>query len=307
MYHSSVGVAVKEGQHISTMHRDYVYWHPTMGVNHFAPGLYVVATPIGNLADLSPRAMAVLAAAALVAAEDTRTTAKLLKLAQSTARSLSLTEHNLERRAPEVLAAARESVVALVSDAGTPVVADPGARLVEAAHREGVPLFAVPGPSALVAALSISGFEGSDAHFLGFLPRGAGERRSRLLAAARTAAVLVFFESPNRLAATLRELAEVLGDPEVAVCRELTKLHEEAVRGHASALAPGFEGTRGECTLVVHVPPAGADAGASEVRAYMAEMQRAGARRSAAAAEAARRFSVPRGQAYGLWDEDASP
>lgn len=269
----------------------------------FAPGLYVVATPIGNLGDLSPRASALLAAATVVAAEDTRTTGRLLAMAGSSARSVSLTEHNVSRRAPELMAAAREAVVALVSDAGTPVVADPGARLVEAAHREGVPVFAVPGPSALAAALSVSGFEGRDVHFLGFLPKSAGERQALLRGAAATAAVLVFFESPNRLAATLRELAESLADPEVAVCRELTKVHEEVVRGRASALAARFEGTRGECTVVVRAPPR-SPADDAEVRAYMGEMRRAGARRSAAAAEASRRFGLPRERAYGMWPEE---
>ncbi|MCC7364312.1 MAG: 16S rRNA (cytidine(1402)-2'-O)-methyltransferase [Dehalococcoidia bacterium] len=269
----------------------------------FAPGLYVVATPIGNLGDLSPRARDLLGAAALVAAEDTRTTGKLLKLAGSTARAVSLTEHNVVRRAPELLAAARQAPVALVSDAGTPVVADPGARLVEAAHAEGVAVFAIPGPSALAAAVSVSGFEGSDVHFLGFLPRQAGERRSRLESAASGASVLVFFESPNRLAATLRELDEWLGGPELAVCRELTKLHEEVVRGPAATLAARFEDTRGECTVVVRVPPRTTSPSDAAVRAYMGEMHRAGARRSAAAAEAARRFAVPRDHAYALWPD----
>ncbi|MGE5597085.1 MAG: 16S rRNA (cytidine(1402)-2'-O)-methyltransferase [Hyphomicrobiales bacterium] len=264
-------------------------------------GLYVVATPIGNLGDLSPRAREVLRAAALVAAEDTRVSGKLLKLAESQAKSISLTEHNVAERTPQVLAAAREGVVALVSDAGTPVVADPGARLVEAAHREGVPVFAIPGPSALAAAISVAGFDASSVLFLGFLPRPKGERAARLKMAAASAQAVVFFESPNRLAATLGELAELLDDPDVVVCRELTKVHEEVVRGRASALVSRFEQARGECTVVVRSPERQEAAGA-EVREYMAEMQRAGARRSAAAAEAARRFGVARDAAYAMWD-----
>lgn len=269
----------------------------------FAPGLYVVATPIGNLGDLSPRASEVLSAARLVAAEDTRTTGKLLKLTGSEARSLSLTEHNVEQRTPDVLEAAQRGVVALVSDAGTPLVADPGARLVAAAHREGVPVFAIPGPSALAAAISVAGFEGPSALFLGFLPRPKGERETLLRDSAREARMLVFFESPNRVATTLRELAELLDDPQVVVCRELTKLHEEVVRGAASELARRFEKTRGECTVVVQTPerPPGAD-DEDSVRQYMAEMQRAGARRSAAAAEAARRFGVAKEIAYAMWE-----
>lgn len=270
------------------------------------PGLYVVATPIGNLEDLSPRAERVLREAAIVAAEDTRTSKTLLVRASSPARLVSLTEHNVEERAPGLVAAACESIVALVSDAGTPVIADPGARLVAAAHAEHVPVFGVAGPSALATAISVSGFEGSDVHFLGFLPKARGERLARLTNAAKAASVLVFFESPSRLASALAAVAEAFGDPEAVVCRELTKLHEEVVRGKASELALRFSDTRGECTVVVQVPPDRADADLDAVRAYMAEMARAGARRSGAAAEAARRFGVPRDQAYALWD-DAAP
>lgn len=270
-------------------------------MSDFAPGLYVVATPIGNLGDLAPRARAVLAAASLVAAEDTRTSGTLLRLAGSVARAVSLTEHNVAARAPEVLAATREGVVALVSDAGTPVVADPGARLVEAAHQAGVPVFAIPGPSALAAAISVAGFEGTSVLFLGFLPRPKGDRLGRLRGAMDAAGVVVFFESPNRLAATLGEIAAEFGDPEVVVCRELTKLHEEVVRGVASGLVSRFEQARGECTVVVQAPPR-APAGDDAVRTYMAEMQRAGARRSAAASEAAKRFGVAKDVAYAMWE-----
>lgn len=268
-----------------------------------APGLYVLGTPIGNLGDLSQRGRAILAAADVVAAEDTRTSGKLVKLAGGSPRFISLTEHNVIRRAAELVEAARCGVVVLVSDAGTPVVADPGGRLVEACHAAGVPVFALPGPSALAAAISVSGFEGSDVHFLGFLPRPKQERLDRLTRAAAAAAVLVFFESPSRLAATLREIADALGDPEVAVCRELTKIHEEVVRGTASALSTRFADTRGECTVVVNVPERAA-ASVEDVVAYMAEMQRAGARRSGAASEAARRFDLSRSAAYALWPAD---
>ncbi len=269
-----------------------------------SPGLYVLATPIGNLADLSDRARQLLSEALIVAAEDTRTSGTILKLAGSRARLLSLTEHNVSERSPELLAAAREGIVALVSDAGTPVVADPGARLVEAAHAAGVAVFAVPGPSALAAAISVAGFPGDDVHFLGFLPRPRAERIQRLTAAAASASVLVFFESPNRLPVTLRELATELGDPDVCVCRELTKLYEENVRGRASALASRFEPARGECTVVVRIPERSpASTAEAEVVAYLSELKRAEARRSPAAAEAARRFGIARQRAYELWDQ----
>lgn len=267
-------------------------------------GLYVVATPIGNLGDLSRRTTEILSEAQIVAAEDTRTSGTILKLAGSSARLVSLTEHNVEQRAPELIESATTAIVALVSDAGTPVVADPGARLVEFAHAAGVPVFAVPGPSALAAALSVAGFAASDVHFLGFLPRPRAERLERLSRAAASALVVVFFESPNRLAATLQEIADTLADPEVCVCRELTKLHEENVRGRASVLAGRFAEARGECTVVVRVPERDPSAAAEgEVVAYLAEMKRAEARRSAAAAEAARRFGIARQRAYELWEQ----
>ena len=266
------------------------------------PGLYVVATPIGNLEDLSPRAAMVLREAAIVAAEDTRTSKTILRQAGSEARLVSLTEHNVDERTPGLLAAASTGIVALVSDAGTPVIADPGARLVAAAHTAQAPVFAIAGPSALSAAVSVSGFEGSDVHFLGFLPKQRGERLARLQAAAKSASVLVFFESPGRLSSVLNEVAETFSDPEIVVCRELTKLHEENVRGRASVLAGRFAGTRGECTVVVRIPEPVSGDNVAEAAAFMAMMRSAGARRSAAAAETARRFNVHRDTAYSFWD-----
>ena len=267
------------------------------------PGLYVVATPIGNLGDLGERAAETLRAAAIVFAEDTRALRTLLGDGGTRAQALSLTEHNVERRLPTLLEAARTGIVALTSDAGTPAIADPGARAVEAAHAAGVPVFAVPGPSALAAALSASGFAGSDAHFLGFLPRGRGERRRRLQAAADAAQTLVFFESPRRLAAALADLAEALDNPPAVVCRELSKAHEESVRGGAAELAERFRETRGECTVVVDARGWAAGSEAREVAAYLAEMRAAGARRGAAASAAARRFGVSRAEAYAAWPE----
>ena len=270
----------------------------------FRPGLYVVATPIGNLGDLSERALAVLREAAVVAAEDTRTSRILVQRAGSSARMVSLTEHNVGQRTPELLQAAKEAVVALVSDAGTPLIADPGGRLIEAAHDAEVLVVAVPGPSALAAALSVSGFDGSDAHFLGFLPKATGERVTRLREAADSAATLVFFESPGRLGKALRDVAEALGDPDVVVCRELTKMHEEVARGRASELSERFAQARGECTVVVRSPARSGRAEADGVSAeeLMAAMQRAGARRSSAAAETARITGRPRDELYAMWD-----
>lgn len=272
-------------------------------MNDLAPGLYVVATPIGNLADLSERAAAVLSAAALIAAEDTRVLGVLRKRLGLQAPAMSLTEHNVDSRIPRLLEAAQTGVAALTADAGTPLIADPGARAVAAAHEAGVRVFVVPGPSALAAALSLAGFDASDAHFLGFLPRRARERSRRLATTAATASVLLFFESPRRLAKSLADLAVTLDDPPTVVCRELTKLHEETVRGPASELATRFEGTKGECTVVVDVRGWAPESDSSEVVTYLREMKRAGAKRSPAAAEAARRFGMTRAEAYGAWPE----
>ncbi len=263
------------------------------------PGLYVVATPIGNLEDLSPRAAETLRLAAVVAAEDTRTSGTLVRRTGSEARLVSLTEHNVALRIPELLPIATEAIVALISDAGTPAVADPGARLVAAAHAAGVKVYGVPGPSALSAAISVSGFETMPVVFLGFLPRQKGERAAALREAAPGGGTVVFFESPNRLSTTLAEIADLFDDPESVVCRELSKLHEQVVRGHASVLSERFTDARGECTVVFQAP---ARAGDAEARALLGAMKRAGARHSAAAAEVARMTGLTREQAYDLWE-----
>jgi 16S rRNA (cytidine1402-2'-O)-methyltransferase len=263
----------------------------------------VVATPLGNLEDLSPRARRILGSATIIAAEDTRTSGLLVRLAGGAGKLVSLTDHNVEERTPSLLTEARSSPVALVSDAGTPAISDPGTMLVEAAHREGVRVFAVPGASALVAALSVSGFPAAPSTFLGFLPKNRGERLRLLEEAAKVARTLVVFENPGRLPRMLQETAELFEDPEVVVCRELTKMHEEVARGRAAALAAKFANTRGECTVVVHVPRREADRASEEdLLEYLGEMKRAGARRAGAAAEAARRFHVTREQAYEAWE-----
>ena len=266
------------------------------------PGLYVVATPIGNLDDFSPRAAEVFRQAAVIAAEDTRTSGALIRRAGSGARMVSLTEHNVEQRIPELLSAAREGIVVLVSDAGTPAIADPGARLVSAAHSARVAVFTVPGPSALAAAISVAGFDAGPFVFLGFLPRPRGARLRELTGAAPGGGVVIFFESPTRLPATLAEVGDLFGDPETVVCRELTKVHEETVRGRASDLARRFATARGECTVLVQVPPRDGTQSAAEL---MAAMHRAGARQSAAAAEVARLTGITRDQAYRLWPPDS--
>lgn len=259
----------------------------------------MVATPLGNLGDLAPRARDLLSAATVIAAEDTRTTRRLLP-AGGAPRLVSLTEYNVVQRVPSLIEAAREGIVALVSEAGTPAIADPGARLVAAAHAAGVAVHPIPGPSALAAALSVSGFDTASVYFLGFLPRAAGERAARLRAAAAAAPVLVFYESPRRLSATLSQLGALLDDPAVVVCREMTKVHEEVASGRALALAPLYANTRGECTVVVQAPR-DVPGDLSALREFLRDLHEAGARRAGAAAVAARRFGVTRAEAYAAW------
>jgi 16S rRNA (cytidine1402-2'-O)-methyltransferase len=219
------------------------------------PGrLFVVGTPIGNLADLTERARATLAAVDLVAAEDTRRTGRLLSRLGIEARLISLFEGNERDRTPQLLGALRDGAdVALVSDAGMPAVSDPGFRLVRACADEGIDVRVVPGPSSVTAALVVSGLPADRWVFEGFLPRKKGERRERLRDLAAERRTVVLFESPLRLAALLRDVLEELGDRRVAVARELTKLHEEVLRGRISEVLQALAGVapRGEVVLVV--------------------------------------------------------
>ncbi len=222
------------------------------------PGrLLVVATPIGNLGDLSPRAREALAAADLVAAEDTRRTGNLLRaLGIEGPPLVSCHRFNEAARVGGVLSRLREGrTVALVTDGGTPAISDPGWRLVAAAHREGIPVSPIPGPAAAVAALSAAGLPGDRFRFAGFLPSRSPARRRFLADLAGEPDTLVFHESPHRLAASLADLADVLGEEREAVlCRELTKLHEEVRRdtlGRLASVTAGRDRVRGEVVLVV--------------------------------------------------------
>jgi len=216
--------------------------------------LWIVGTPIGNLGDLSERARSTLAAVDLVVAEDTRRTGRLLQHLGIAARQRSLFEGNERERTPSIVAAllGGESV-ALVSDGGMPLVSDPGYRLVSAAVEAGVDVRVIPGPSAVLAALVLSGLPSDRFAFEGFPSRRAGERRTRLAELAHEPRTLVFFESPRRVAAFLGEIATAWGARRVAVCRELTKLHEEVLRGTAEVLAARLAGEtlRGEVVIVV--------------------------------------------------------
>jgi 16S rRNA (cytidine1402-2'-O)-methyltransferase len=275
--------------------------------------LYVVSTPIGNLEDLSPRAGRVLGEVTRILAEDTRRTAGLLRHLDRSTPLVSYHAHNEASRTEEALTwlDAGEDL-ALVSDAGTPGVSDPGARLVAAAGEAGHAVVPVPGASALTAALAASGFSATPALFLGFMPRSGSERTRVLERIASSGETAVLFESPERLARLLRDLAEACGpDRRVAVCRELTKVHEETVRGTLPEVGRYYEdgGVRGEVTLVVAPAadpgPTGERIDEAAGRALARALLDEGMSPSRAARDVARRLGIPRNAAYQLVHEES--
>lgn len=213
--------------------------------------LYVVATPIGNLEDISLRALRVLSKVSLVAAEDTRKTKRLLARHGIDTPLTSYYEANKRAKLPAVMERLAGGDVALVSEAGMPGLSDPGYELIRAAISSGVIVVPVPGPSAVLTALAVSGLPVHQFTYLGFLPRGRGERRRLLGSLADQPRTLVAFEAPHRLRESLADIADILGERRVAVCRELTKLHEEVFRGTVSEALGHFERPRGEFTLVI--------------------------------------------------------
>ena len=234
-----------------------------------APGLYLVATPIGNLGDITLRALEVLRAVDRIACEDTRQTQKLLNHFQIEKKTVSCHEHNERSRAAELIQDIKAGkAVALVSDAGTPGVSDPGSWLVREAIAAGVPVFPIPGANAAISALIASGLPADEFQFLGFLPEKAGARRTRLEDLAKTASLaaqphetprtLIFYEAPHRLLSTLADLESVFGPQlRIAVARELTKIHEEFLRGTVADVRRELaarDRIRGEITLLVEVP-----------------------------------------------------
>src|SRR5579862_1266177 len=223
-----------------------------------APGLHIVATPIGNLGDITLRALETLAGADLIACEDTRITRKLLDRFVIGTSLTPYHDHNAAKARPMLLRRLTEgAAVALVSDAGTPLISDPGFKLVRAAQDAGLPVMALPGPSSVLAALTVSGLPTDQFLFAGFLPPKQSARRTRIAELARIPSTLVLFETGPRLAEALADLAAIMGPREAAICRELTKLHEEVRHGNLETLAQtcGEEETRGEFVLVIAPPP----------------------------------------------------
>jgi 16S rRNA (cytidine1402-2'-O)-methyltransferase len=264
--------------------------------------LYLVATPIGNLEDISRRALRILSEVGLVAAEDTRRTRKLLNAYDIKKPIVSYHEHNKLARLDYILDSLKGGDVALVSDAGTPAMSDPGYELVSAAISRGVPVVPVPGPSVVITALVVSGLPTRRFVYLGFLPRQAGERRRALESVREEPGAILILEAPHRLRATLSAIMEVLGDRRLAVCRELTKLHEEIFRGRASEALAHFAEPRGEFTLVV----AGREVAArpeltADIESELAHLRREGLSAKEATGRLARETGLARKELYRAW------
>jgi 16S rRNA (cytidine1402-2'-O)-methyltransferase len=275
--------------------------------------LYLVATPIGNLEDITLRALRILREVPLIAAEDTRHTRKLLNHFEIATPAISYHQHSGPARAEAVLAALGVGDVALVTDAGTPAISDPGAELVRAAIAAGYPVVPIPGPVAAIAALIASGLPTDRFTFAGFLPRKSAERRAALERLCPAAETLIFYEAPHRLLATLADLCAVLGDRPAALAREMTKLHEEWRRGPLSTLrAEAASGTapRGEYCIVVagaelagEATKTGAEEAMdreTEARERLRGLLAGGMRTREAAAQAAAATGLPRREAYRL-------
>jgi 16S rRNA (cytidine1402-2'-O)-methyltransferase len=267
--------------------------------------LFIVATPIGNLEDITARALRVLGEVGLIAAEDTRHSGLLLRHFGIDTPLTSYHEHNESGKAErlvEMLLAGTD--IALIADAGTPCISDPGYRVVRAARDAGVPVAAVPGPSALLAALSVSGLPTDRFAFHGFFPRKAGKADELLAQMADWPGTHLFFESPRRLAATLQRLAERLPEAEAAVARELTKRFEEVVSGSPEDVLAAFaeNAPRGECVVLVHVRPPDTDAAVldeTRVRALVEQaMARDGLSRRDAVRLIAHQLGAPRREVY---------
>ena len=264
-----------------------------------APGLYIVATPIGNLSDLSPHAADVLARADLIAVEDSRVTAKLLAHIGVKRPMTAYHDHNADRVRPDLIDRMGDSAIALVSDAGTPLISDPGYKLVRDARADGREVHTVAGPCAAVAALTLAGLPTDRFLFLGFLPAKSGQRAAAIAEVAAIRATLILYESGPRLAATLAALREGLGDRDAAVVREISKKFEETVTGTLSELAEryGDAPPKGEIVIVVGPPGEVQTAGADEVDAALIEaMTRLSPSR--AAAEVAQTLGLPRRDVY---------
>lgn len=278
---------------IETLHLAY------KGVNIAA--LYVVATPIGNLEDITLRAVRVLRDVKLIAAEDTRKTRRLLTTYDIHTRLTSYHEHNKMSKLDYLLEQLRDNDVALVSEAGMPGLNDPGYELIGAAISRGFPVIPVPGPSVVITALVVSGLPTDRFLYLGFLPRKQGERKRLLESVVSEPSTLIALEAPHRVQQSLQDLMTALGDRKIAVCRELTKLHEEVFRGALSQARRHFSEPRGEFTLVIEgnrVPPSLDD---KIVKAKLKQLLNDGATGKTAVAQLTAQSGLSKREVYKLW------
>jgi 16S rRNA (cytidine1402-2'-O)-methyltransferase len=269
------------------------------------PGtLYVVATPIGNLADITQRAIQILKDVDLIACEDTRHTRKLLQHFGIKTRTISYHEHNEKQRTDELIDMLKQgSNVAVVSDAGTPSISDPGFRLVRGAIEHELPIVSVPGPSALITALVSAGLPTDEFFFAGFLPARSTARQARLRELSPIPGTLIFYEAPHRLSATLKDARAILGEREAVVARELTKLHEEVRRGRLSELGNHYSSqqeVRGEVVLLIDRTVLSEDKSDTErsVTEMVSRFEGAGHDHRAALKKAARELGISRAEAY---------
>jgi 16S rRNA (cytidine1402-2'-O)-methyltransferase len=273
--------------------------NPRLMEKRLPPGLHIVATPIGNLGDLSPRAAETLRNADRILVEDTRVTAKLLKHIGAKVPMTRYDDHSSETERERIVASLGDQAIALVSDAGTPLISDPGYKLVRAARAAGYAVHTVPGPSAVIAALTLAGLPTDRFLFLGFLPAKAKARSDAIAEVAAIRATLVLYESGPRLADTLAALAAQLGPREAAVVREISKLHEECVTGSLAELAERYADPppKGEIVMVIGPPAEEQEVSEEELEAALDEaLTRLSPSR--AAAEVAEKLKLPRKRAY---------
>jgi 16S rRNA (cytidine1402-2'-O)-methyltransferase len=280
--------------------RNYFIAGQAFSAPELAPGFYVVATPIGNLRDITIRALETLAAAGTILCEDTRMSARLLDHYGIKGRRVALHEHNERERAGDIVARiAAGETIALISDAGTPLLSDPGFPVIRALAEADLPVFAIPGPSALLGALVVAGLPTDAFAFHGFLPAKAGARNNALAKLRDSRETLVFYESPRRLDAALASMAEAFGDRPAAVALELTKRYERVFRGSLPELAAQFAGeeTKGEAVIVVGGAPEGAAADPADWQAALVDAM-ADQPLRAAVDEIAARFGLKRKEVY---------
>ena len=274
---------------------------------------YIVGTPIGNLEDITYRAARILGQVSLIAAEDTRVTRRLLNHLGLRTPLISCHRHNWLPRQPQLLQALETGDVALVTDAGMPAVSDPGGEVAAAVAAAGFPLEVIPGPSAVTAALAVAGMPADAFLFLGFLPRRRKERQAALAQVAALPYTLVIFEAPHRLRATLADLHTVLGNREIAVCRELTKFHQEVHRSNLSAALEHFDSPRGEFALVVAgnadkdaAPAAAPLPDTASIQSQLRQLRQQGLRAKDAVAAVTAATGLPHREVYRLWLESGA-